>query len=193
MEVSCEWIGCSSRFTDANDLPVHCRKHISDFYPMPGDAYLQQTALRRQCQTEELSASVYLVCLWKDCAFHATCTLELALHVAFHPHHSILKAAGAAHQVKRGLNVCSLSSDTRNVIPDIAAPYQCCWSVCQQEFKEPILFYRHIKEHISATPRVLRPEGEPGCQRYVQCAWSGMLIVETFRNNYIKGIVSNGN
>ena len=178
MEVCCEWGDCTSRFTDVNDLPVHCRKHISDFYPMPCDVYLQQTALHRQelGSHVDMSAGVYLDCLWKDCEFSATSTLELALHVAFHPHHCVLKAAGAVYQAKLGLNVCSLSSDTRSVIPDIPEPYECCWLGCGEEFKEPALFYRHIKEHIAATPRVLRPEGEPGCRRYVQCGWAGMMV-----------------
>lgn len=176
MEVSCEWSDCTSRFTDVNDLPIHCRKHISDFYPMPCDAYLQQAAALRD-PDDLVPGSVNLACLWKDCDFSATSTLELALHVAFHPHHCILKVLGAAYQAKHGLNACSLSSDTRSIIPDVPSPYRCCWQDCGQEFKEPILFYRHVKDHITATPRVVRPENEPGCRRYVQCSWEGSVDI----------------
>ncbi|XP_065177782.1 histone H4 transcription factor-like [Sycon ciliatum] len=176
MEVRCEWNECPSTFTDMADLPVHCRKHINEFHPMPSDAYLSQTALLDlgdDDDEEQLTGSVNLRCLWRDCQFKATSTLELALHVGFHPQHCVLKALGAAHQQKSGLHACSLSVETRSVIPDIPAPYACGWEDCNQEFREPMLFYRHIKDHIAATPRLVRPDGEPGIRRYVPCGWTG--------------------
>lgn len=183
ISLRCEWIACTNSFTDVVDLCRHVDIHCEEFYPLPTAEYCSSVESLSQGQGPGL------FCLWAGCGFVATTGFELLLHVSYHPQHTAMKAEGSKLQVTCQLPLCSLDSQSRNVIPDVPSPYVCQWKSCSEVFQSPVFFYQHVNTHIYQTDLLPRAEGVERSR--VQCHWRGKCRIISDRPSPSTKINSN--
>ncbi|KFM58772.1 Histone H4 transcription factor, partial [Stegodyphus mimosarum] len=88
-----------------------------------------------------------LHCHWKDCEGFTENLPELRRHILLHAFHTKIKCYGRNLQQRKKMPNCSLSIQSRNIIPELPEPLVCCWENCSEDFECPEHFYRHVDNH----------------------------------------------
>lgn len=108
------------------------------------------------------------MCKWNLCQYESPDAKSLRRHLSFHAYHTRIKTEGAnlCHTVK--LPVCKMSSEHRNVIPEIETDYFCQWDECPESFVSIQNYFDHVALHVllaySASPT--KATTEVACQWY---------------------------
>ncbi|XP_063709515.1 histone H4 transcription factor [Culicoides brevitarsis] len=128
MMLECEWNGCTQEFVEIKKYLEHINSHIVE--------------LNESEEAEDLN------CKWSLCKFEAPDGKSLRRHLCFHAYHTRIKTEGAdlCNTVK--LPVCKMSSESRNVIPEVTTDYFCHWDGCQETFVSIQNFFDHVAYHI---------------------------------------------
>ena len=93
---------------------------------------------------------IYFLCR-QDCGFETVDSGEIIRHLNFHSFHTNIKALGNKTLEETGIVPCSLSSNQKNVLPQLPeCDFLCGWDNCDrigEVFAEPIKFYWHVQRH----------------------------------------------
>ena len=87
----------------------------------------------------------------QDCGFETPHNEDMVRHLNFHSFHTKIKSVGAVILRETKGPSCQLSSEERNILPQLpACDFECQWENCQKReetFSEPVKFYWHVQWH----------------------------------------------
>ena len=87
----------------------------------------------------------------QDCGFETPHNDDMVRHLNFHSFHTKIKSVGAVILRETKGPSCQLSSEERNILPQLpACDFECQWENCQKRdetFSEPVKFYWHVQWH----------------------------------------------
>ena len=139
MEVlECEWSSCDGAFpsSEFHEFREHIESHLREVLPQYNRG------------TSEDAVPDNYACSWKECCWDSPLDAgDLIRHVFFHAFHTKIKVEGFKKQKEMNLPLCTLDSQSRNLIPENTEPFLCEWKECSVEFNCPSLFYRHVDSH----------------------------------------------
>lgn len=175
MEVlECEWGSCDGAFpsTEFHEFREHIESHLREVLPQYNRG------------TSEDAVPDNYACSWKECCWDSPLDAgDLIRHVFFHAFHTKIKVEGFKKQKEMNLSLCTLDSQSRNLIPENTEPFLCEWKECSVEFNCPSLFYRHVDSHALAVDKSLFEIRDDGRKKYVvTCQWEGCNFTAT--NHY---------
>lgn len=168
MEVlECEWGSCDGAFpsSEFHEFREHVESHLREVLPQYNRG------------TSEDAVPDNYACSWKECCWDSPLDAgDLIRHVFFHAFHTKIKVEGFKKQKEMNLSLCTLDSQSRNLIPENTEPFLCEWKECSVEFNCPSLFYRHVDSHALAVDKSLFEIRDDGRKKYVvTCQWEGKV------------------
>ena len=139
------------------------------------ESHLREVLPQYNRGTSEDAVPDNYACSWKECCWDSPLDAgDLIRHVFFHAFHTKIKVEGFKKQKEMNLSLCTLDSQSRNLIPENTEPFLCEWKECSVEFNCPSLFYRHVDSHALAVDKSLFEIRDDGRKKYVvTCQWEG--------------------
>ena len=162
----CEWMKaapngkadeCGTVFTSIQSFQTHVREHV---------LMDSQMGMLGNC-----GEKAEHVCLWKDCGWRCEKRMAFLVHTLYHPFHAQLKFLGARVLEKKGLPICSLGSESHNILPEFIDEFHCCWKDCTRRFEAAHDFYVHVESHCRWDSMV-----DSSDKKSYKCEWTGEKI-----------------